>query len=411
MGRSKKKTPNQGLPPHRNASQYYRARRSGREGAPSPNVPLLHPNAVLVEKHKQPIPSLILPGCKGRKRLRKPRKKQKSQQQPRKTDNPEVGMLAPIPAQTDLPPAIISHCPSPIRPRSCVPLHLQTPIDPMASIEAPNPPLISFFPYQATANPMTLMGRQLNEKLATVDTEKPSGSAEPGGQQVPEAGVMLPRNEHEPPDNASNSMPLQAQEDYPPIQPTPAQARRTCSVEQASGDLQLQSTASPPVRPAAVPTAASASPEQQTVPQKLNLIEPVGPMRMVFPSAFVRYVLDTTSEFFRHHPSDGLAHQVTAYIDKKDCYSYQLYCGTFDKLEIANEKVMQVFGRDPFQLMGKRYEDMRFCEAERPSQEEDEQGENDTPWTAFSFDMEYPTMRLWARDKQEWSFRVEALTI
>ncbi|KAI0015011.1 hypothetical protein F4780DRAFT_765931 [Xylariomycetidae sp. FL0641] len=167
---------------------------------------------------------------------------------------------------------------------------------------------------------------------------------------------------------------------------------------------QQQSTLQPQVQLPLIPS--------ETV-RKLNLIEPVGPVRMVLPSDLVKDILDITVKATQSdQANDDKSYQVTAYIDVEGQQSTELYCGTFSSLFLANKKVMQVFGRDVFQLMGRRYADMRFREAgEPPSADSDEESQAQEPWTAFGIEARCSSLRLWARDGRRWSYRVEGTMV
>ncbi|KAI1637806.1 hypothetical protein F4809DRAFT_660638 [Biscogniauxia mediterranea] len=154
---------------------------------------------------------------------------------------------------------------------------------------------------------------------------------------------------------------------------------------------------------------------QQQVVQRLNLIEPIGPTRIIFPAELVRYIFDTTFSFLNRLVTGADAYQVTAYITANGDSS-ELYCGTFSPLEQANARVLQVFGRDPFQLMTGRYMNMVFKEAAEPGGQGDintiDEHQERRQWTAFGFNFAYPTLRVWAKDDLEnWDFRVEAVRV
>ncbi|KAI0593013.1 hypothetical protein F4775DRAFT_579937 [Biscogniauxia sp. FL1348] len=306
-----------------------------------------------------------------------------------------------------------------------VQIKIETP-SPIVKIETPNCPLAGsihidsptgFFRGQAADSPTILWQTSGNRKPLSGAVEILKRTMAPQVQNSPhmparllQLGPQIPRSVPSPLATESRLvdtgkglfLPLQGANPMTRNQRFVSQSQRRESGELGS-----------PLALKTLGTISNAEQSYQAV-KRLNLIEPVGPTRILFPAKLVRYVFETTFDFLNRKVAGTDAYQVTAYITANGDSS-ELYCGTFSLLEQANARVLQVFGRDPFQLMTERYTDMVFKEAAEPGQgdiDAIDKSQQRRQWTAFGFDDTYTTLRAWARDDFEnWSFRVEAVRI
>ncbi|KAH9889679.1 hypothetical protein F4778DRAFT_753696 [Xylariomycetidae sp. FL2044] len=152
-----------------------------------------------------------------------------------------------------------------------------------------------------------------------------------------------------------------------------------------------------------LPENPAALPQRPGGRIRIHLVEPVAAPRINLPQDLVKYISRVTFKQQDSRQRLDDVYVVTAYSDSGDG-KHELYCGSFSYLNLANDKVLHVFARDVFRLMGDRYPNMRFREAGEPP-EPDLEGESE-PWTAFSLESEVATLRLWARGA-DWSYRVE----
>ncbi|KAH8193764.1 hypothetical protein TruAng_012073 [Truncatella angustata] len=111
-------------------------------------------------------------------------------------------------------------------------------------------------------------------------------------------------------------------------------------------------------------------------------------------------VFQNTQMWMDVYQNCGYSFQVEAFVDRAGQIPTVIKCGTFATLDQANRVVLQVFSEDSKSLMAERYEKMVFRET------------NEVPtsghWTGYCFGVYHPVLRLWAKQEQLWSFRVEA---
>ncbi|KAI1499228.1 hypothetical protein F5X99DRAFT_430839 [Biscogniauxia marginata] len=424
MGRTKKKQPNPPLRRYperrRNKRVRYRTQQAHREGAPPPRY--IPPHRVTTNTA----------GSSGRIAARRePRAEQNigagpKHREPQYPPTIKFENLTPKPSVPRLPGAPILHFPFRGAPSPILGLQVraETP-SPLVKIETPvwhpaqsvriEPPL-GFLRSRAADSPMVLRERTSNEKpppvakadlKTTINSEvqdaskRPPNLPQPGSQTSHSPSSLPALGTHQ---GLTERMVSSRGGNQEVPRPTPK-----------SEDQGIVLQPKPPPAPSPSTATSDIQQSQSGTAKRLNLIEPIGHPRIVFPAKFVKYILDATFEFVDFGGTAADAYQVTAYIESENSDPSELYCGTFSRLENANEKVMQVFGRDPFDLMSERYTDMLFKEADEPGQgknEANQESPQNHPWTAFGFDSTCPTLRIWAKDdEQNWSFRVEAVKV
>ncbi|KAH6653492.1 hypothetical protein BKA67DRAFT_569923 [Truncatella angustata] len=188
-----------------------------------------------------------------------------------------------------------------------------------------------------------------------------------------------------------------------------AQASPTTSLRQSS----LRPVTRPSL-PSATPRPISAIPQTSptappTIPTIQRRFEPSStPVSLETPHGRVRihYPMIMTDQIFRNtriwmdvYPDCGYNFQVEAFVDRAGHAPAYIDCGTFLTLEQANRTVLQTFSEDIRGLMVDRYTSMVFRETDEvPS----------SPyWTGFCLGLHHPILRIWAKQVDSWSFRVE----
>ncbi|KAI5917602.1 hypothetical protein F4810DRAFT_38044 [Camillea tinctor] len=306
-----------------------------------------------------------------------------------------------------------------------VQIRIETP-SPTVKIETPNwhpahsvriePPL-GFFRSQAADSPMVLRRRIGNQKPLSAATEVLKRTMMSKVEYSPKLRTHLFQRGHQKPCLVPSPLAIESRPEnigdgllLPLRGFNPSTPQQRCLSKGKRGESGEPNS----TQALDIPTATPSIYQSQRGVKRLNLVEPIGPTRIILPDRLVKYVFDTTFGFLNREGAGEDAYQVTAYITANGDSS-ELYCGTFSSLEQANARVIKVFGRDPFQLMTARYADMVFREAAEPGQRDNDNVDEDPQnnlWTAFGFNTAYPTLRIWAKDDQEdWSFRVQAVRV
>ncbi|KAH6645700.1 hypothetical protein BKA67DRAFT_651390 [Truncatella angustata] len=133
---------------------------------------------------------------------------------------------------------------------------------------------------------------------------------------------------------------------------------------------------------------------------RVDLATPHGQLKVKYPRVLTQQVFQNTRMWMDVYQNCGYRFQVEAFVDRAGQIPIVIKCGTFATLYQANRVVLQVFSEDSKSLMAERYEKMVFRET------------NEVPssghWTGYCFAVYHPVLRLWAKQEQLWSFRVEA---
>ncbi|KAI1839576.1 hypothetical protein JX266_014214 [Neoarthrinium moseri] len=126
-----------------------------------------------------------------------------------------------------------------------------------------------------------------------------------------------------------------------------------------------------------------------------------GQLHFQYPTRLIEQVFCNSLLWMDVYQDCGFTFQVDPVIDRAGCPRSIMKCGAFTSLDAANRAVLQVFSEDSRELMIDRYRTMVFREMDEvPSSGR---------WTGYCYGVEQPTLRLWATQGEQWSFRVEAV--